>query len=69
MTLTKNRKLILQLLAENSDGEYPPHSVSSLMYSLVMTESEKIDGIDVPELAWLQVGLLELSSKVHYGVD
>jgi len=37
--------------------------------SMVMTESEKIDGIDVPELAWLQVGLHELSLKVHSSVN
>jgi len=37
--------------------------------NMVMVDHEKIDGIDVPELAWLQVGLLELSSKVHYAVD
>jgi len=36
--------------------------------SLVMTEHEKIDCIDVTELAWLQVGLLELSAKVDYAI-
>jgi len=37
--------------------------------SMVMTEHKTIDGIDITELAWVQVGLLELSSKVHYAVD
>jgi len=34
MKLTKNRKLILQLLAESDGDGCPPHSVSSLMYLL-----------------------------------
>jgi len=34
MKLTKNRKLILQLLAESEGDDCPPHSVSNLMYLL-----------------------------------
>jgi hypothetical protein len=34
MKLTKNRQVILQLLADSDRTDYPPYSVSSLMYML-----------------------------------
>jgi len=59
----------LELLIERGLDFIDNVNSANQAIGMVMVEHDKIDGIDLPELAWLQVGLLELSSKVHRAVD
>jgi hypothetical protein len=50
MKLTKNRKLILQALAESNKYENPPYSASSVRYTLETAFEYKWQGYDMKTL-------------------
>ncbi len=50
MKMTKNRKLILQALAESNEYENPPYSASSVRYTLETAFEYKWQGYDMKTL-------------------